>query len=130
MRVNSALLANRDLIAAGRFDGAGARAVGDNSYALVLADLADAPVGPDNQTISDAYAQMVASMGLDAEQAETQATYYQGLVDQYSALQESISGVSLDEELSNLIKYQRGFQAAAKMVSTADEMLKTLLEIK
>ena len=52
------------------------------------------------------------------------------MVDQYSQLRDSVSGVSLDEELTNLIKFQRAYQAAAQMISAADEMLQTLLTIK
>lgn len=130
LEVNSDVLANPNLIGTGRFSATGTRAAGDNSNALDLADLADALVGPGNQTIGGAYSQLVEDMGLDAEQAGDQATYYKGMVEQFAALRDSVSGVSLDEELSNLIKYQRGFQAASKMVATADEMLQTLLEIR
>ena len=45
-------------------------------------------------------------------------------------MRDSVSAVSLDEELTNLIKYQRAYQAAAKMVTTADELLQTLLSLK
>lgn len=122
---------NADLIAAGKINTTtGAHPPGDNSNALLLADLANQTIGPNNQTIGDAYQQMVTNIGLDAEEAGNKQTYYQGLVDQFQQMKDSVSGVSLDDELTNLIKYQRAYQAAAKMVTTADEMLQTLLTLK
>ncbi len=129
--VNDAVASNPDLIAAGKINTTtGAHAPGDNSNALALADLANQTVGPNNQTIGDAYQQIVTNIGLDDEEAGSQQTYYQGLVDQFQKMKDSVSGVSLDDELTNLIKYQRAYQAAAKMVTTADELLQTLLTLK
>ncbi|MHB8066771.1 MAG: flagellar hook-associated protein FlgK [Desulfobaccales bacterium] len=129
--VNDAVSNNPDLIAAGKMDTiTGAHPPGDNSNSLLLADLANQTVGPGGQTIGDAYQQIVTNIGLDTEQAGNQQTYYQGLVDQFQQMKSSVSGVSLDDELTNLIKYQRAYQAAAKMVTTADELLQTLLTLK
>ncbi len=129
--VSDAVSSNADLIAAGKIDTTtGAHPPGDNSNALALADLANQTIGPNSQTIGDAYQQIVTNIGLDAEKAGNQQTYFQGLVDQFQQMKDSVSGVSLDDELTNLIKYQRAYQAAAKMVTTADEMLQTLLTLK
>ncbi|MBI4642428.1 MAG: hypothetical protein HY743_01535, partial [Deltaproteobacteria bacterium] len=129
--VNDTLLNNSDLIAAGTIDPTtGAHPPGDNSNALLLADLGEQPVGPGGLTFSDAYQHFVTNIGLDAENAGNKQTYYQGLVDQFTQMRDSVSGVSLDEELTNLIKFQRAYQAAAKMVTTADELLQTLLSLK
>ncbi len=129
--VNDAVASNPDLIAAGQIDPtSGAHPPGDNSNSLLLADLGDQPVGPGGLTFSDAYQQLVTNIGLDAEETGNQQDYYQGLVDQFQQMRDSVSGVSLDDELTNLIKYQRAYQAAAKMVTTADELLQTLLSLK
>jgi flagellar hook-associated protein 1 FlgK len=129
--VNDAVANNVDLIATGQIDPTtGAHPPGDNSNALLLADLGEAAVGPGGLTFSDAYQKLVTNIGLDADEAGDKQTYYQGLVDQFTELRDSVSGVSLDEELTNLIKYQRAYQAAAKMVTTADELLQTLLSLK
>ena len=94
-------------------------------------NLADQTVsGLSNLTFEEAYRQLVTDMGLEAEDAGSKQEFYQGMVDQYSQLRDSVSGVSLDEELTNLIKFQRAYQAAAKMIAAADEMLQTLLTIK
>jgi flagellar hook-associated protein 1 FlgK len=51
-------------------------------------------------------------------------------VDQVDALRQSVSGVSVDEEMVDLVRYQRGYQAALKIVQTADEMLGELMNLK
>ena len=50
--------------------------------------------------------------------------------DQLLAHRAEVSGVSMDEELINLLKYQRAFQAASKLITTSDEMLQTILSLK
>lgn len=130
--VNDALVNNSDLIAAGRIDPlTGAHPVGDNSNALALADLEnEAVTGLGGLTYEEAYRQLVTDIGLEAEEAGNKQDFYQGLVDQFTELRDSVSGVSLDEELTNLIKFQRAYQAAAQMITAADEMLQALLAIK
>jgi flagellar hook-associated protein 1 FlgK len=51
------------------------------------------------------------------------------VVTQFKNLRDSTSGVSLDEELTYLIKYQRGYQAAARVISTVDDMYLTLINM-
>jgi flagellar hook-associated protein 1 len=128
--VNAWVLDNPNLVAAGQFDATGAYAVGDNRNALALSALENATVGPDGLTFSDAYQRLVTNLGLDAQDAGNQETFYRGLVDQLSQMRDSVSGVNLDEELTNLVKFQRSYQAAAKLISTADELYQTLLETK
>lgn len=128
--VNAWVLDNPDLVAAGQIDATGAHAVGDNRNALALAELEDAPVGPDGLTFGEAYQRLVMSVGLEAQDAGDQETFYQGLVEQLSNMRDAVSGVSLDEELTNLVKFQRAYQAAARLVSVADELYQTLLAIK
>ncbi len=131
LRINDTLASNVNLIAAGQIDPTtGAHPSGDNRNALLLADLANQTVGPDDLTFADAYRRLVSDIGLEAEQAGNQQAFYQGLVDQFTQMRNAVSGVSLDEELTNLIKFQRAYQAAARMINVADEMLQTLLAIK
>ncbi|MBI5746587.1 MAG: flagellar hook-associated protein FlgK, partial [Nitrospirae bacterium] len=52
------------------------------------------------------------------------------VTEQLDARREEVSGVSLDEEAVNLIKFQRGFEAAARLITTADELFQTILDIK
>jgi flagellar hook-associated protein 1 FlgK len=127
--VNAWVLDNPDLVAAGQIDASGAHAVGDNRNALALAALEKAPAGPDGLTFAEAYERLVMNLGLDAQDAQNQEKFFQGLVDQLTQMRDAVSGVSLDEELTNLVKFQRAYQAAARLVSVADELYQTLLNL-
>ena len=115
-------------MATGQIDATGAHSVGDNRNALALAGLENATAGPNGLTFSAAYQNLVTSPGLDAQDACDQKTFYQGLVNQLSQMRDSVSGVSLDEEMTNLVKFQRAYQAAARLVSVADQLYQTLIE--
>lgn len=128
--VNVWVLGDPNLVAAGQIDANGDHAVGDNRNALALAALEEAPVGPDGLTFADAYQRLVMSLGLEAEEAQGQEIFYQGLVNQLTAMRDAVSGVSLDEEMTNLVKFQRAYQAAARLVTVADELYQTLLALK
>ena len=68
--------------------------------------------------------------GSDTYNAEFNFVYNKALADDLDARQQEVSGVNLDEEMSNLIKYQHSYTAAAKLISTADQMIQTLLTLK
>ena len=104
--------------------------MGDNRNALALAGLELAPVGPDGLTFGDAYQRLVTSLGLEAQQSKDQETFYQGLVEQLTNMRDAVSGVSLDEELTNLVNFQRAYQAAARLVSVAVELYQTVLSLR
>ena len=128
--VNAWVLNDPDLVAAGQIDATGAHAVGDNRNALALADIEDTPVGTSGLTLGETYESLVVSLGLEAREAGNQETFYQGLLEQLSQMRDAVSGVSLDEELTNLVKFQRAYQAAARLVSVADELYQTLLSLR
>jgi flagellar hook-associated protein 1 FlgK len=73
------------------------------------------------------YANLVARIGGDARTANQQQATAEALVSQASDRRQSVSGVSMDEEMSNMLKFQRGYQASARAMSTMDEMLDTLI---
>jgi len=75
----------------------------------------------------NAYANLVARIGGDARTADQQQATAQALVTQATDRKQSVSGVSMDEEMSNMLKFQRGYQASARAMSTMDEMLDTLI---
>lgn len=78
-------------------------------------------------TLDDYYRAMVASLGVSASQAEAQMNGQAAVLKHIDAERQSVMGVSIDEEMSNLIKFQRAYQAAARVISTVDEMLDTLI---
>jgi flagellar hook-associated protein 1 len=120
--VNASLVADPTMIQAGAVAGA----VGDNQIAVALAQLADQQhAGLGGQTFSQNYGQTVALNSTNTQLANQQ------LVENMLLRQrDSVSGVSLDEEMTDLIKFQRAFEASAKLIVTVDEMLQTVLTLK
>jgi flagellar hook-associated protein 1 len=84
----------------------------------------------ENGTLQDAYRSVAADLGVAAQTADREKEAKEILKDQIETLRAQVSGVSMDEELVNLIKFQRGFEAASRLVRLTDEMFQTLLSIK
>jgi flagellar hook-associated protein 1 FlgK len=78
-------------------------------------------------TIGDQYAQQVATLGVESSTAQGESANQQVLVKHLQTQRDSVSGVSLDEETTHLIQYQRAYQAAARVVTVVDSMLDTLI---
>jgi len=105
---------------------------GNNSNALVLAVLKDRKVpfttsGGAISSVVSYYNAMVSGIGVDVQAAQNASDQSESYVTQLNNLRESNSGVSLDEEMTNMIKYQKAFQGAAKMVTTATDMMDIVL---
>jgi flagellar hook-associated protein 1 FlgK len=101
---------------------------GDGSAALAIASLRNSSVMIGNVPGFDEYfALTVADIGLRGETAERALETENIIMKELTAMQESISGVNMDEELSQMIKFQHGYSAAARVVNTFDEMLDTII---
>jgi flagellar hook-associated protein 1 FlgK len=101
---------------------------GDNDNAIAIAKLQESQTMNGNTaTFGAYYDSMVSDVGLVVQQATSYYDHQSQMVLQVENYRESISGVSIDEEAVNLIKYQNAYQAAAKLITTADEMLETVL---
>jgi len=94
---------------------------GDNQNALAIARLNSV------NGYSLTYDAMVAQVGLDVQTSQTVVKQGEAFMKQLTTLRDSQSGVSLDEELANLIQYQRSYQASAKLITTATEMMDVVL---
>ena len=101
---------------------------GDNRNAMAMADLQFA-LTIDSSTVSyqAAYGQLITDVGLQTRQAGINKDAQQAVVDQAVAEREAASGVNLDEEAANMIAFQQAYQAAAQMISVADNLFQTLL---
>lgn len=103
---------------------------GNNKNALLLAGVASSPVtfsGGVISTTANYYNSLVAGIGVDVRASKNLTAQNEAFVRQLNNLRSSNSGVSLDEELTNLIKYQKAFEGASKVISTAVQMLDTVL---
>lgn len=132
MGINQTIQDNSDYLAAGRVGDNGEINSGDNSNALSLVAVRDNEgvffADGSTSTLDDYYNSLVGRVGRESSSVNDSMEYNTMLSDQLKNYRDSASGVSLDEELANLIKYQQAYSAAAKLITVADEMMQTLLE--
>jgi len=114
--VSAPILANPSLVAA-----SGTGAPGDASQALAIAALQN------TSTINTDYQRFVTKVGSDSRDATRTFDNAKSLADALESRRESVSGVSLDEEMTNLLKFQRGFQASARALTAMDDMVDLLV---
>ncbi|MCX8043189.1 MAG: flagellar hook-associated protein FlgK [Desulfobacterota bacterium] len=109
----------------------GGVSVGDNRNALGLAALCNERVlAQGTMTIGEFYSVLTGRVGSDGAQVNNGVTQEEFMIQQYEQRRQSIAGVSVDEEMINLIKYQQAFAASAKLISALNEMLDKLLSIR
>ena len=101
---------------------------GDGSAAVAIAALRNNSVMiGDVPGFDEFFAKTVADIGLKGETAEKALETEEIIMKELKGMQEAISGVNMDEELANMIKFQHGYSAAARVVNTFDEMLDTII---
>jgi flagellar hook-associated protein 1 FlgK len=102
-----------------------------NDIALALADLGSSSItiGVRDTTYTDYAASVASSIGSLSKNAQDISEYHQNLLSTVQAQRDSVSGVTIDEEMTNLIKYQYAYQAAARLLNTADTLFSSLLAI-
>ena len=114
-----------EAIAAGR-----SGASGDNSLALDLAGLGEKELaGLDGRTAGEFYATFVAGIGREVRDARQGSTASQALLDSADAWRQSVSGISVEEEMVKLVAQQEAYQAAARLVGVVDDMMQEVLRI-
>ncbi len=127
IKVNDAIMQNAGLVVAA----AQPNSPGDNRVANVISSLQYAqPLAGGESTFDDFYANTVGNVGVYAARINSELDSQKGIVDQLKNIRESISGVSLDEETAKMIEYQKTFEASARLIRTADEMLETVMSLK
>lgn len=103
---------------------------GDNENAKKLLDLQTKKLVDGKATFSGAYASMVSSVGNQTASAKVSATSQANIVKQLTIQQQSISGVNLDEEYGELLRFQQYYLANAQVIQTASSMFDALLNIR
>ncbi len=121
----SVALSDYRQVAAGR-----SGSTGDNSNALDLAALSQAKVIDGSDTFVEFYSTLASRVGMESRQNQLALSGSEDSLMQLNNLRDAKVGVSLEEEMINLIKYQRSFEASAKFVSTVDELMDSVLSLK
>lgn len=101
---------------------------GDNSVAIAIANLQNTPtMAAGTATFDDYYISLVGDVGADVRRADLNYDHQTTMVNHLQNYREEVSGVSLDEEMVNLVKYQHAYNAAAKIITTTDELMQTII---
>lgn len=101
---------------------------GDGSNAIAMAQLKQKNFFNEGKSsFNDFYNELVTEVASKSKRYETELSYSRSLISQLDAKRQELSGVSLDEELANLIKFQHAYNAAAKIITTVDEMLDKII---
>lgn len=124
IQLETAVAADSNLIAASE-----SGEPGDNVIALAIADIRNQTVMSSNTaTMSAYYTALVGDVGVDTNEAETFKSNYEVLVQQITNSRESVQGVSIDEEMADMVKAQNAYNAAARVITTMDEALDTVIQ--
>jgi flagellar hook-associated protein 1 FlgK len=127
MDVNQNISDNVNLVAAAENSGG---ASGDNGNALQIAGLQNTLVmSGGTSTFDEFYNSVVSDVGNKVKTVSGNYNHQSSMVTHLDNYRETVSGVSLDEEMINLIKFQHAYEAAARLISTVDEMLSALLNM-
>ncbi|MBI5007592.1 MAG: flagellar hook-associated protein FlgK [Nitrosomonadales bacterium] len=109
---------------------ANTNATTDGSNVLKLALLQTANTMANGTTsYQGAYGQLISQVGTQTRELEVTSRAQTSMLDQVTKSQQAVSGVNLDEEAANLLRYQQAYQAAAKAMSIANNMFDTLLQL-
>jgi flagellar hook-associated protein FlgK len=103
--------------------------VGDNRAMLALVELQDKPIMPGEMTLTDAYINQVSQIGNISRQAKVAQEALSVVYEQAIEAREQVSGVSLDEEAADLIRFQQAYQASAKVMQTASTLFDAILTV-
>jgi flagellar hook-associated protein 1 FlgK len=104
--------------------------VGDNRNMVLMGELASKPLlDKGTSTYQAGFAQLVSSVGNKAREVQVNGLASESMLARANAVQQSVSGVNLDEEAANLLKYQQAYQAAGKVMQIASTLFDTLLSL-
>ena len=127
MNLSQAVANDTNAIASGYKLGA----TGDNRALLAIADLQDQKIfNGGSASFTDHAAGIVGTLGVELKSVNENLETQRGLVEQLSTVRERVAGVSLDEEAINMIQFQKAFDASAKMIQVADNLMDTVLNLK
>lgn len=128
IEVNGVIKNDVKSVAAAFRDDSGNVNAGDGRAAVEIASIRNTKVMIGHErTLDDYFADSVTNVGLKGEQSENNLKSHMAIMDDLRTMRDSISGVNIDEELSDIIKFQHGYNAAAKFVTIWDSLIDTVI---
>ncbi len=128
MEINPAIMRDTANIAAGYGENGKPANPGNGDAALAIASIRNSPVMVGQEdSFDDYFAKAIADVALMGEAAGRNLDTQEAIMKQLKDLRQSISGVNIDEELSQMIKFQHGYAAAARFITTVNTMLDTII---
>lgn len=128
IEVNGVIKNDVKSVAAAFRDDSGNVNAGDGRAAVEIASIRNTKVMIGHErTLDDYFADSVTNVGLKGEQAENNLKSHMAIMNDLRTMRDSISGVNIDEELSDIIKFQHGYNAVAKFVTIWDSLIDTVI---
>ncbi|MEH7308905.1 flagellar hook-associated protein FlgK [Neobacillus drentensis] len=129
LAVNPEIMNSLNLIAAAQEESTGQSSTGNGSNAQAIANIKfTALTFPGtNTTADDYYRNIIGQLGIDSQEAQRMQSNSEVIIQQVDNRRQSVSGVSLDEEMANMIKFQQAYNASARMVTVMDQCLDKII---
>ena len=124
IKIDSILEANPQFISASK-----SGETGDNQVALEISHLRNESSIDDEYSFQEYYAKFLNEIGRDSDNAQNQEKIQNATSKQINNFRENVKGVSIDEETANLIAFQQSYQAAAKIIATANQMMDVIMQM-
>ena len=103
---------------------------GDNRVALEITKLQNKPtMKNESMTYDEYYNGVLTRMGLKIQRNDTEEAHQESMVKQFKEIRSSISAVNMDEELTDMMQYQKAYEASARFINTVDRMMETVINM-
>ncbi len=103
---------------------------GDNRVALEITKLQTKPtMKNESMTYDEYYNGVLTRMGLKIQRNDTEQAHQESMVKQFKEIRSSISAVNMDEELTDMMQYQKAYEASARFINTVDRMMETVINM-
>lgn len=129
LAVNPEIMNSLNLIAAAKEESVGQSSTGNGNNAQAIANIKFTSLlfPGTNSTADDYYRNIIGQLGIDSQEAQRMQSNSEVIIQQVDNRRQSVSGVSLDEEMANMIKFQQAYNASARMVTVMDQCLDKII---
>jgi len=81
-------------------------------------------------TFGEYFSSIITDLGLKVRRNQSEMKQQDNMIQQFKEIRSSISSVNMDEELTNMVQYQKAYEASARFLGTVDEMMETVINMK